>query len=124
MLNASGALTSAYWGYARVLAVVGQIATDQQGRNFGALHDLPDQTAILRQLTKHTAVVHDPSLAAATIQDAIDLVHSGLPRPVSIEVPVDVWAREAGGAIAPPTAAMPALDETKIEEAAALIASA
>ncbi|MCH9802687.1 acetolactate synthase, partial [bacterium] len=31
MLNASGALTSAYWGYARVLAVIGQIATSQQG---------------------------------------------------------------------------------------------
>ena len=63
MLNASGALTSAYWGYARVLAVIGQIATSQQGRHFGALHDLPDQTAILRQLTKHTAVVHDPATA-------------------------------------------------------------
>ena len=124
MLNASGALTSAYWGYARVLAVIGQIATFQQGRHFGALHDLPDQTAILRQLTKHTAVVHDPATAATTIQLAVDEVHSGLPRPVSIEVPVDVWAKPASGSIDPPTATMPALDQTKVEQAAALIASA
>ena len=124
MLNASGALTSAYWGYARVLAIVGQIATGQQGRHFGALHDLPDQTAILRQLTKHTAVVHEPETAAATIQDAINAVASGLPRPVSIEVPVDVWAKPAPGAIASPTQTMPTLDADAIDKAAALLAGA
>ncbi len=124
MLNASGALTSAYWGYARVLAVIGQIATGQQGRNFGTLHDLPDQTAILDQLTKHTAVVHDPATAAAEIQRALDLVHSGLPRPVSIEVPVDVWAKEAAGEVRPPSVTMPTVDPAQIERAAAIIASA
>ena len=124
MLNASGALTSAYWAYARVLAVIGQIATSQQGRHFGALHDLPDQTAILKQLTKHTAVVHDPANAEAEIQNAVDLVHSGLPRPVSIEVPVDVWAQPANGSIAAPSITMPALNQSDIEQAAALIASA
>ena len=124
MLNASGALTSAYWGYARVLAVIGQIATFQQGRHFGALHDLPDQTAILKQLTKHTAVVHDPTSAADEIQTAVDLVHSGLPRPVSIEVPVDIWSKPAGGAIDAPTATMPEPDSVLIEKAAAIIASA
>lgn len=124
MLNASAALTSAYWSYARVLAVIGQIATFQQGRHFGALHDLPDQTAILRQLTKHTAVVHDPSTAAAEIQHAVDLVHSGLPRPVSIEVPVDVWATPAPGSIDAPTITVPSPDPALVEKAAAIIASA
>ena len=124
MLNTSGALTSAYWGYARVLAVIGQIATAQQGRNFGALHDLPDQTAILDQLTKHTAVVHDGDAAASTIQEAIDQVHSGLPRPVSIEVPVDKWSANAPGTIVNPTSAMPTLNGNDIERAAELIASA
>jgi acetolactate synthase-1/2/3 large subunit len=37
MLNASAALTSAYWAYTRVLAIVGQIATTDQGRHFGTL---------------------------------------------------------------------------------------
>ena len=124
MLNASGALTSAYWGYARVLAVIGQIATFQQGRHFGALHDLPDQTAILQQLTKHTAVVHDPATAQSQIQAAVDAVHSGLPRPVSIEVPVDVWGKPATGAIDAPNVTMPAPDPSTIEQAAALIALA
>lgn len=124
MLNASGALTSAYWAYARVLAVIGQIATGQQGRHFGALHDLPDQTAILEQLTKHTEVIHDPLTAASQVQRAIDAVHSDLPRPVSIEVPVDVWAQPAGGAVSPPAVTMPELDSAAIERAATIIASA
>ncbi len=124
MLNASAALTSAYWGYARVLAVIGQIATHQQGRHFGALHDLPDQTAILKQLTKHTAVVHAPDQARVQIQQAIDAVHSGLPRPVSIEVPVDVWGQPCDATIDAPAVTMPVADPTQIEQAAALIASA
>lgn len=124
MLNTSAALTSAYWAYARVLAVIGQIPTFLQGKNTGTLHDLPDQTAILSQLTKHTAAVNDPDDAAGLIQGAIDAVHSGLPRPVSLEVPVDVWSKPADGIIAPPTTTMPAIDQGAIDKAAALLAKA
>ena len=124
MLNAAGALTSAYWGYARVLAIVGQVHSTLRGRNVGTLHDLPDQTEILAQLTKHTAVADDPETAAATIQGAIDTLHSGLPRPVSIEVPVDVWGQQAAGTIEAPQVTMPVVDPGTIERAAAQIADA
>ena len=124
MLNAAGALTSAYWGYARVLTVVGQIASFLRGREVGTLHDLPDQTAILDQLTKATIVADDPATAAAEIQRAVDLVHEGIPRPVSIEVPVDVWGREADGTITPAAPTTPAIDPDAIERAAALLAEA
>lgn len=124
MLNAAGALTSAYWGYARVLTIVGQIASFLRGREVGTLHDLADQTAILDQLTKATIVADDPTTAAAQIQRAVDLVHEGVPRPVSIEVPVDVWGQEALGTIAPATSAPPELDLDAIDQAAALLAEA
>ncbi len=124
MLNAAGALTSAYWGYARVLAVVGQIASFLRGREVGTLHDLPDQTAILAQLTKATVVADDPTTAAADIQRAVDLVHEGVPRPVSIEVPVDVWGRDAPGAVRPASPTTPELDREAIERAASLLAEA
>ena len=123
MLNAAAGLTSAYWAYARVLAIIGQIATFQQGHNFGALHDLPDQTAILTQLTKATHVVAQPTGAAACIQRAIDDLHSGVPRPVSLEVPVDVWGKATGGSINAPTTTVPPIDGTAIEKAAALLDS-
>ncbi|MEM7288228.1 MAG: thiamine pyrophosphate-binding protein, partial [Actinomycetota bacterium] len=124
ILNAAGALTSAYWGYARVLTIVGQIASFLRGREVGTLHDLPDQTAILDQLTKATIVADDPSTAAQDIQRAVDLVHEGVPRPVSIEVPVDVWAQSATGAIAPATPTTPPLDPDAIARAAAVLAEA
>lgn len=124
MLNAGAALTSAYWAYAPVLAIIGQIATFQQGRHFGALHDLPDQTAILEQLTKHAEAITDPSQAVSQVQAAVDALHSGMPRPVSIEVAVDVWGKPSAGAITAPTVSMPQPDPAEIERAAAIIASA
>lgn len=124
MLNAAGALTSAYWGYARVLTIVGQIASFLRGREVGTLHDLPDQTAILDQLTKATIVADDPATAAAQIQRAIDLVHEGVPRPVSIEVPVDVWGQPADGEMVPAGPTTPEIDRDAIDRAAALLAEA
>lgn len=124
MLNASAALTSAYWAYARVLGIIGQIPSSLMGRNFGTLHDLPDQNAILGQLTKQASEVLDPTEAASTLQSAVDAVNSGLPRPVTVEVPVDVWATEATGTIRPPQASMPELDLRQVERAAELARSA
>ncbi len=125
ILNASGALTSAYWGYARVLGVVGQIATWQQGRNFGALHDLDDQTAILEQLTKTSVAIGDPADAVALAQRALDDLHTGVPRPVTIEVPVDVWGKPIDGVLEPSPELDPArLAPSQVDRAARLLIGA
>lgn len=124
MLNASAALTSAYWGHGRVLAVIGQIHRSLQGRDIGTLHDLNDQTSVLKQVTKEAIVVNDPANGAALVQQAIDALHNGVPRPVSLEVPVDVWAKPADGVITPATIVNPPLDEAAIDRAAELLSSA
>lgn len=124
MLNAAGALTSAYWAYARVWAIVGAIATWAKGRNFGTLHDLPDPTAILDQLTKETVVIDGPEAATRCVQRAVDELHSGLPRPVSLEVPVDVWAKPVSGSVLAPAATRPRVDDSRVERAAELLAGA
>ena len=124
MLNATGGLTSAYWGYARVLAVIGGIASTLQGRDVGTLHDLNNPTAVLEQVTKEAIRVADPADASTMVQRAVDAVHGGVPRPVSIEVPVDVWGREADGRVSPPTVAAPQPDPDKVAEAASLLARA
>ncbi len=123
-LNATAGLTSAYWGYARVLAVIGQIATTMQGRDIGTLHDLNDQTSVLRQVTKEAIAIAEPADGAALVQRAIDSLHSGVPRPVSLEVPVDVWARPADGIIETPTVTHPRPVEAGIEQAARLLSEA
>lgn len=118
LLNASAALTSAYWSNSRVLAVVGEIPTFARGRGFGVLHELVDQHAILGQLTKHATLLDDAATATAQLQVALDLVASGRPRPVSIEVPANRWATPAPGAITAPAATMPTVDGDAIERAA------
>lgn len=123
-LNATGGLTSAYWGYGRVLAIIGQIASHLQGKDVGTLHDLNDQTSVLRQVTKESFVVHDPVDGAGIVQRAIDSLHGGVPRPVSIEIPVDVWGQPADGTIEPPTVTVPQAAEADIERAAELLTKA
>jgi acetolactate synthase I/II/III large subunit len=98
LLNAGAALSSAYWSNARVLAIVGEIPTFARGRGFGVLHELPDQHAIIGQLTKHAALLDDAATATARLQRALDEVVSGRPRPVGIEVPANRWATPAPGA--------------------------
>lgn len=51
-LNTSAALCTAYAASARVLCLAGQISRAELGRGFGAVHEIPDQLAIISQLTK------------------------------------------------------------------------
>ena len=124
LLNASAALTSGYWSNARVLAVVGQIPVNAMGRVWGVLHELPDQTAILRQLTKHSELLVDPASAAQQIQLSFDELVSGRPRPVSIEVPVDRWSAPAEATLTDPVVTMPEIDDGAVQRAAVLLAGA
>ena len=118
LLNASAALTSAYWSNSRVLAIVGEIPTFARGRAYGVLHELVDQHAILGQLTKHAALLDDATTATKQLQVALDQVVSGRPRPVSVEVPANRWATPAPGAVTAPTPATPDVDGDAIERAA------
>ncbi|HEX6786404.1 MAG TPA: thiamine pyrophosphate-binding protein, partial [Acidimicrobiales bacterium] len=124
LLNAGAALTSGYWSNARVLAVVGQIPTTALGRGWGVLHELPDQTAVLRQVTKRAELLVDPAAAAGQVQAAMDAVTSGRPRPVSIEVPADRWSSAAESTLVDAVPARPTLDGDAVERAAALLARA
>lgn len=117
MLNASAALSSAYWSNARVLALIGEIPTFARGKGYGVLHELPDQHAILQQVTKHAALLAEPDAAVADLQGAIDAVVSGRPRPVSVEVPVNRWRSPASGVLTDPVATTPAIDGDALDRA-------
>ena len=124
MLNAAAGLTSAYWGNARVLALVGAVPSPLRGRSTGILHDLPDPAAVLRQITKHTGYVGRGADAVGVWQQAIDELVSGGPRPVAVEVPADVWNQPAGGRLEAPRASTPPIDADQIEEAARVLGQA
>ena len=124
MLNAAAGLSSAYWGNARVLALIGAVSSKLRGRSTGILHDLPDPAAVLRQLTKHTGYVGNGTDAVGVWQQAIDELVSDVPRPVAVEVPVDVWRQPADGFLETPRPTRPSIDTERIEEAARVLGRA
>lgn len=127
LLNTTAALATAYARNARVLCLTGQIRSEQIGRGFGMLHELPDQFAILTALTKWAARIETPGDAPALVAAAFQQQNSGRPRPVALETPPDVLAATAPVDLAtgqPLPPRQPLLDPDAIEAAAHLLAHA
>ena len=125
-LNASAALATAYSTNSKVLALLGQINLAAIGRGYGLLHEVRDQMAILRTMTKWAERIENPSEAARLTQEAFRQLGAGRPRPVGLECPIDVWGRKAPVTIpaAPAEQELPPVDTDKVEEAAKLLGTA
>src|SRR5205085_7750548 len=126
LLNTTAALATAYATNTPVLCISGQIPSDLIGRGFGLLHEIPDQLGILRTLTKWAARINHPTQAGQLVNDAFRQLRDGRPRPVALEMPLDVMALETEvelpGAGEVPAVTMPALE--LIDKAAALLTDA
>jgi acetolactate synthase-1/2/3 large subunit len=111
---------------APVLALTGQIQQAMIGRNVGLLHELPDQLAIMRGLTKWADRIHAPAEAPGLLNEAFRRLLSGRRRPVGLECAMDTWARKAPvELIATPAEADPCpVDEDAVERAARLLGGA
>ena len=126
LLNTTAALATAYAGGAPVLCLTGQIASAYIGRGLGMLHEIPDQLAIMRGLTKWAARIDGPADAPAQVNEAFRQLQGGRPRPVGLEMALDIMAREtevdlADPAVPPPP---PPVDMDAIESAAKLLGAA
>lgn len=125
-LNTTAALSTAYAVNAPVLALTGQIQQSMIGRNVGLLHELPDQLAIMRGLTKWADRIPSPSAAPGLVNEAFRRLLSGRQRPVALECAMDTWARRAPveliGTAA--TADPCPVDEEAVERAAKLLGGA
>jgi acetolactate synthase-1/2/3 large subunit len=126
LLNTTAALATAYATNAPVLCISGQIPSDLIGRGFGLLHEIPDQLAILKGLTKFAARISHPSETGKLVNEAFRQLADGRPRPVALEMPLDVMAREYGVDLPQPGAAPvpPEPDPDLIADAAKLLAEA
>jgi acetolactate synthase-1/2/3 large subunit len=102
MLNTSAALCSAYAANAPVLCLTGQVPSKGIGSGAGFLHELPDQLATMKLLTKWAARVDAPEQVPAVMDEAFRQMTTGRQRPVAIEVPWDVMLKK--GDVAFPTA--------------------
>jgi acetolactate synthase-1/2/3 large subunit len=125
-LNSTAALATAQSTGAKVLALIGQIPSRRIGKGRGYLHEIPDQLGILRTLTKWADRVERPADAPGLVAQAFRQLASGRVRPVGLELPPDMLAKqEEVELVAPLPAEPPApLDEDAIAVAAAALDAA
>ena len=95
VLNSSSSLSIAYATNSPVLCLTGNIMSHLIGRGRGQLHELPDQLATLRSITKWAERINHPSEAPEIISEAFRQMMSGRRGPVSIEAPWDVFGIKA-----------------------------
>lgn len=125
-LNTTAALATAYATNAPVLCLAGQIHTDQIGRDYGLLHEIPDQLVVMRSLTKWARRAECPAELPRLLAMALSEMRSNRPRPVGLEIPLNVYAGKAemDGAPLPLTVRRPAVDTDTVEEATRLLGEA
>ena len=127
MLNTTAALSTAYAANTPVLCITGDIPSASamrcRTRGAGYLHEIPDQLGILQRLTKWSANIAEPAQAPQLVNEAFRQMRTGRPRPVALQVPVDIAGVEADIQLISPVVepnAAPA-DPDLIQQAARLL---
>jgi len=95
LLNASAAMATAYALNAKLFCLTGQIKSNAIGKDWGELHEINDQLGILQRLTKWAARANEPADIPMLLREGFRQMTSGRPRPVGLEIPMDVLARKA-----------------------------
>ncbi len=98
VLNAGSGLVTALSCSSPVLLISGQIPSRGIGRNFGLLHEIPDQSGILETLCRHSTLVTDPGEVAGAIHGAMVRLANG-PGPVAVELPPDILSGRTDGPV-------------------------
>lgn len=126
VLNSGAALCTAYGANTPLLCITGNIMSHLIGQGRGQLHELPDQLATLRGLTKWSERINHPAEAPGVMAEAFRQLRTGRIRPVAVEAPWDVFGMKA-----PVDMSVPALeskscepDPDAITDAVALLKSA
>ena len=124
-LNSSAALLTAFSMNAPVLALIGQIPDADIGRDLGHLHEIRDQTGIIKRLVDHCALIRKPEQAAHATAVALKAMRTGRPGPAALECAIDVWGKSAPVAVpAPLPIREPNIDVSAIRRAAKRLGAA
>jgi acetolactate synthase-1/2/3 large subunit len=95
VLNALAGLATAWACSSRVLFIAGQIPSPTIGKGYGMLHEIPNQSGILKSLTKWHGMARSVGEIPALVHEAFGQLRSGHPRPVALEIPPDVLQASA-----------------------------
>ena len=126
VLNATAALSTAYALNAKVFCLTGQIPSHKIGRQMGELHEIEGQLQIIRNLTKWAERANDPAAIPGLMAEAFRQMDSGRPRPVGLEIPMNVLAASGPVDLDPDitTLDIPPVPEEALEQAAQLLGQA
>ena len=126
VLNTGAALCTAYGASTPIVCITGQVPSEFIGSGKGHVHELPDQLATLRTLTKWAARINHPAEAPRLVAEAFHQAISERPRPVALEMPWDIFAAQAAVELMPPLGRHPTIppDPDEISKAAMLLKDA
>jgi 5-guanidino-2-oxopentanoate decarboxylase len=124
MTNAATPIGQAFSDSVPMLVLSSVNATDDLGKGRGRLHEITSQQAAIAPLTAFSRTIRKADDLPAAMADAYRVFERSRPRPVHIEVPLDVLAGAAPATLERKDAGKPgAPDSAEIAAAATLIAA-
>lgn len=127
MTNILTAMAQAYGDSVPMLVISTVNAHGRMGSGEGWLHELPDQRGLVSGVAAFSRTVHQPEELATALAQAFALFDGARPRPVHIELPINVMRAPAGHLpppVAPPRARRPAPAASSLDVAAEMLADA
>jgi acetolactate synthase-1/2/3 large subunit len=126
MTNIATAMGQAYGDSVPMLVISTVNAHGRMGSGEGWLHELPDQRGLVAGVAAFSRTVHAPGELPGVLAQAFALFDAGRPRPVHLELPIDVMLAPAGHLPLPRPLRLPrpGPDAAGIAEAAARLSAA
>ena len=123
--NAATPMAQAYSDSVPMLVISSVNPVETLGKGWGELHELSDQRAVTAPFTAFSASVRAPSEIPGLVARAFEVFDSERPRPVHIEIPIDLFPEPVAETwTAKARAERPAPDRDAIAAATALLAGA
>jgi acetolactate synthase-1/2/3 large subunit len=121
MTNIATAMAQAYQDSIPMLVISSVNSTAQLGHGFGALHELPDQQGLVSNFTAFSHTLFRSTDLPQVVARAFAVFGSQRPRPVHIQIPLDVMQAEVeDAAISKPTRPTPPVPTGEALDHAAL----
>ena len=124
VINAATPAATAYADSVPMLIVSPSMPSHVEGRDTGFLHEGKDQGGAMGALVSWSRRAGSPAEAAGAIGEAFAHFASGRPRPVHVEVPVDVLEATGEVVLQEDAGAAAALDDGAVERAVAALDAA
>ena len=120
--NSMGGLGEAYFASSPVLTITSTPEDQLYERGLGTMHETKDQMGMLSTVAQHCVHISRPQETPECVHAAFERFQSRRPRPIVIEIPVDVQGQEADMTIPEPVqVAATAADPAAVDAAAAIL---